>query len=109
MRAEFLHGWSSFQRTAMSGRRTSTNSCSKDVGRGSSSQDFGAEARMSRHRSVAVTVARVDKSKDVGEKTGGGELAPRQTRTDDAELWPGRLEGIGGELQSWRFHRQRRH
>src|SRR6218665_3017435 len=63
------------QRTEMSGSRTSTNSCSKDVGRGSSSQDFGAEARMSRRRSVAVTGARVDRSKDVGGKTGLGELA----------------------------------
>src|SRR6218665_3713166 len=44
-------------------------------GTGSSSQDFGAEARMSRRRSVAVTGARVDRSKDVGGKTGGGKLA----------------------------------
>src|SRR6218665_64160 len=47
------------QRMVMSGSRTSTNSCGKDVGRGSSTQDFGAEARMSRRRSVAVTGAKV--------------------------------------------------
>lgn len=47
-----LGGW-----TVMSGRKTSTNFCRKDVGTGSSSQHFGAEARISRRISVAMTGA----------------------------------------------------
>src|SRR6218665_3497133 len=61
------------QSTVRSGRRTSTNSCSREVGRGSSSHDFGGNSRMIRRSSAEVTKVTVDRLKAVGGKTGGGE------------------------------------
>src|SRR6218665_1147003 len=61
------------QSTVRNGRRTSTNSCSREVGRGSSSHDFGGDSWMIRRSSAEVTGVRVDRLKAVGGKTGGGE------------------------------------
>src|SRR6218665_1883355 len=61
------------QSTVRSGRRTSTNSCSREVGSGSSSHDFGGDSRMIRRSSAEVTGVTVDRLKAVGGKTGGEE------------------------------------
>src|SRR6218665_1127857 len=61
------------QSTVRSGRRTSTNSCSREVGRGSSSHDFRGDSRMIRRSSAEITGVTVDKLKAAGGKTGGGE------------------------------------
>src|SRR6218665_407005 len=63
------------QSTVRSGRRTSTNSCSREVhvGRRSSSHDFGGDSRMIRRSSAEVTGVTVDRLKAVGGKTGGEE------------------------------------
>src|SRR6218665_3890267 len=61
------------QSTVRNGRRTSTNGCSRKVGRGSSSHDFGGNSRMLRRCSAEVTVVTVDRLKAVGGKAGGGE------------------------------------
>src|SRR6218665_161873 len=61
------------QSTVRSGRRTSTNSCSREVGSGSSSHDFGGDSRTIRRSSAEVTGVTVDRLKAVGGKTGGEE------------------------------------
>src|SRR6218665_639103 len=61
------------QSTVSSGRRTLTNSCSREVGRGSSSHDFGGDSRMIRRSSAEVTEVTVDRLKAAGGKAGGGE------------------------------------
>lgn len=53
-----------------------TNSCSKDIGRGSSSKDFRAEVKLIRCRSVSETEVTVERSKVVGEKMGVGGVLP---------------------------------
>ena len=53
------------QRTVRNGRRTLTSSWSRDVGRGSSSQDLAADERMMGQSSGLMTATMTDKRKSV--------------------------------------------
>jgi len=63
------------QSVVRSGNSMSTYSRSRNVGRGSSSQDFGAAVRMIRRSSVGLIAVTVDRLEVVGGNIGGGESA----------------------------------